>query len=483
MTNTSQTFDGGNVGAVPDLYDANLTTAEEGMVHDLFAVLIANLPMNLERSRYYRGEIGMSDLGYALDPRLKGRAGSAVNWAAKSVDMLAQRSTLDGFAWADGNDRLADVFAENNMKTLYSQANVSQLTHCFATWTVTPGDDGDMSPVIINAHSALNSSVLWDMGRHRVRAGLALIDVDRDGEPCAWNVYLRDKTLELTRNGVRWECESKPHTVGRPLMEVMPYDPPLDRPLGRPRINKAVRDCMDKAKVTNALISVYSELFTIPQRYLFGTDPDDPVFTGGWDSLMGHVIEISDDGTGSNPTYGQLAQVSPQPLLEVYQHWAKEMSDETHIPLNALGVVQDNPSSAEAMYAANEPLIMDAKRMNDRNGAALANVARMALAIENDTSVSKLKPEDRNVTVIWGDAEHLSDSSRADSTVKEASVFAQYAAAGKEVPDVVLERMGYDEGERIRFRAQERRGQTSSAIDAIAAAVSGARDLVRREGE
>ena len=75
---------------------------------------------------------------------------------------------------------------------------------------------------------------------------------------------------------------------------------------------------------------------------------------------------------------------------------AVRFSGETNVPVSELGVVSDNPSSAEAIYAAKEPLVIEAVNLNADNGEALRDVALMCLALEEygftAEQISRMRP-------------------------------------------------------------------------------------------
>ena len=60
------------------------------------------------------------------------------------------------------------------------------------------------------------------------------------------------------------------------------------------------------------------------------------------------------------------------------------------MPISELGVVSDNPSSAEAIYAAKEPLVIDAQNLNADNGEALVNVPAMPSIVSQADAITKM---------------------------------------------------------------------------------------------
>ena len=457
-----------------------LSETENKYLDKMFAQLRQTRPDNYRRSRYYDGEIPLRDLGYAMPPKLKNRAAACVGWAAKSVDMLAVRSVFDGFTFEDGNDdRLKDVVTDNDLRGVYRQAVTSELTHCCVFFTVTKGDTSQGDPeVLITSYSAINATALYDVRKRRIYAGLALVDVGDDNLPSAWNLYTDDATIEIYKGGGKWNVTRHPNGLGRPQMEVMAYNSTIDRPFGRPRINHIVRGLADKARVINGLISLASELFTVPKIFLLGTDGTTFAGQDKYETIMGSIFEIEMNSEGEKPDLGQLSQMTMEPLASVYRLLASEFSAETDIPLQNLGILTDNPTSAEALYAGQEGISILCERMNEQNGMALENIARMAIAIKENKSLAELTEDERRVHALWEDTAHISAAARADATLKQWTVL-----SGGNVPDVLLEKMGWSDSDRMRYREQIENDMNTSAIDAIAEAVRGSGSYYRSEGD
>ena len=114
-------------------------------------------------------------------------------------------------------------------------------------------------------------------------------------------------------------------------------------------------------------------------------------------------------------------------------------------------MISDNPSSAEAIYAAKEALVIEAESsLNASNAQSLKNIALMALAIEENTPLSALGNifgEDYlDFTVKFMNPAMPSVVSQADAMTKIASVAPWIAES-----EVFLEEVGFDEGQRKRM--------------------------------
>jgi hypothetical protein len=86
-------------------------------------------------------------------------------------------------------------------------------------------------------------------------------------------------------------------------------------------------------------------------------------------------------------------------LTDELRALACQFSGATGVPLNSLGIVQDNPSSAEAIQAAREDICLVAERDIEADKATLRRVMQAAMSVEKNTTVDML---DTAVTAIFG---------------------------------------------------------------------------------
>src|SRR5690606_42152063 len=81
-----------------------------------------------------------------------------------------------------------------------------------------------------------------------------------------------------------------------------------------------------------------------------------------WDLLMGrNLADPADEETGDGPTSGQFPQLNMQPHTDQMRMWAQLFAAEAQLDLSQLGFQTDNPTSAEARYAAKEDLVIEAE--------------------------------------------------------------------------------------------------------------------------
>ena len=458
-----------------------LTSTLAGDLRSLFRVWNAKARRNVERSRYYHGHNSLKDLGIAIPPSLTSIE-TVVSWPQRAVDSFAVRSRLNAFTGDESvTDELDGIAAANDLYNVYRMAVVSELTHSCAAMTVTRGADG--TPVI-RAHSATTCAMLWDWDRHRIRCGVTVADVDEWGQPRAYNLYEDDCVVRFERLRDGWSHHVMSQPASRPLMEPLIFRASLDRPFGMLRISRAVMSITDSAVRTALRSEISAEFFTSPQKYLLGAPEDlfEPVCDDDgtmkaeaedavrnrlpgmtkWEAYLGSILAVTRDEEGNVPTFGQLAAASMEPHIAYMRNLAARFSGATNVPISELGIVQDNPSSAEAIYAAKEALIIEAEDLNESNGAAMRNVARMALAVAGNKSLDALTREERSVSCYFMNPSRPSLASQTDAMLKQASVF-----PGIVRTRVYWEELGYRDEQIDEIMAQMDRDAGSQVLQSV----------------
>lgn len=423
------------------------TSAERELFNTLVQVWQKHYQSNYRNECYYYQKIN-PDIESKASPNQIKSSDIVLGWPTKAVDMLVSRSVLQGFVSEIDDDAafLKEMFVENGLNELYRQAATSQLIDSCSFLTITQGM-GNEPEVVIGAHPARYSSAVWDMRERRIKAGIVIVDVEEKPttlpQPTQVNMYTDEFTYVCRRmNNNSWSVEKMVNPLGRPLMEPMRYRPDLNRPFGRSRISPAVRSLTDRALAVCFRTDVSAEFYTYPQRYLLGVDKRtaEEASKKKIDAYIDQMLMITSNANGDIPHYGQLSQMSMQPHDEQLQTLAKLFSGETGIPMTSLGVVFDNPASADAIYAAQSDLITEAEWLNAANGASLQNVAAMALAYKYGTTLEALTSEVKSIRATFKDPVRPSMSARADFAVKIAS-----AAPGYSQTKQFWRDLGYDE--------------------------------------
>lgn len=452
-----------NMIAIPQA--VGLEPEAQDQLRRLYEVWTSKLGRNQLRKKYYRGKNVLKDLGIAIPPQLK-KTDMVLGWSAKSVDMLASRSLFDGFVYQDSETGgIEDILRQNNFNMMYRQAVKSELIHSCAFITVSKGGAGEPE-VIISAYSAEFAAAIWDMRRKRIECGFTVVDVDKDTKMPTWiNLYNDEAVYEIKKTGSAWVANKLPHSQGRPLMEPLVYSPELDRPMGKSRISRAVMSIVDSGVRASLRAEVSAEFFTTPQRYLLGADEAIFKDKSKWEAYIGNIFAVTPNPeTGENPQYGQLAQMSMQPHVDYLRSLAAQFAGETGIPISSLGVIHDNPASAEAIYAAREDLIVEAESLNGTNGVALRNIGLLIHAIKNNTTVDELSEAEKSIMPKFRNPSMPSVVSQSDAIIKQCSVIPYLAQT-----EVALEELGYNESQRMRLLAEKRRIEAKTTLQELSA--------------
>lgn len=437
-----------------------LTEYEQDAMNRLFEVWLRKLTRNRLRMKYYRKKNELKDLGISIPPQLK-TLETVLGWPAKAVDMLAARSIFDGFVYADDVENgIEEILRENKFKLMYKQATVSELVHSCAFATLSKGAEGEPK-VLISFYSAENGAVIWDSRLKREECGFTIVEVDEKTKVPTWiNLYTDDAVIQLVKDGGDWAATRMEHPQGRPLIFSLVYCPDLDRPMGKSRISRAVMSITDSATRTALRSEVSAEFFTSPQKYMLGVD--DEIFTNQtkWEAYIGNILAVTRDEEGQVPTVGQFPQMSMQPHTEYMRSLAALFSGETNLPISSLGIIHDNPASAEAMRTAESYLIMEAESLNETNGETLRNIGLMVHAIAQGVTVDQLSDVERSLEPRFHNPSMPSVVSQSDAIIKQVSAIPWLADT-----EVALEELGYNKEQRIRLLSDKRKIVARAALE------------------
>ena len=449
---------------------SGLPLAEVDRLQDLITVFENHNAKNRKKQKYYEGNIKLSDvnLGIALPKSFYGLE-IGCSWGAKTVDVLAARSMFDGFVAEDGSDmeEMNRIAQDNGLIAEYQKSTRDELKlgSTFATLS-----KDDKIGCKIRWHTPLSASAVWDGAKNRIAYGMAIVDTERRvGDDYGWvakeiNYYTDDAIYVLKRDKYdAWSAERLPHPLGRPMMEAFVWNATTDKPFGRSRLKEPIRRLIDGYVRTIANATIGLEFSTSPQKYLLGVTDDqyDQVINQKFRQYIGNILASTvNPETGEKPSFGQLSQGSITPHVEMIRLLATQFSAATGLSVTDTGIINDaNPTSSDAILAQSQTLVALAEQLNTGNGDALRNVALMALAIANNTTIDGLSDEQRAVIPHFKNPAMPSVAVTADAAVKIAS-----ARPGFAETDVFLEMMGYDQADIRRIKAQEQRARGQTAL-------------------
>ena len=445
-----------------------LTPAEQAALAQLVDLWRVKQPRNRLRQAYLDGVVRPDNLNISVPDDMVDQLGAVIGWPRKVVFGLSDLLIWDGVTSSTGSDNpfeIDELLAATGFELEIAQTIPSSLTHSVAFLTLRKGVEvAGEPPVIIQGHSADWAAGLWDRVRRRLSYGLTIDDIDDAGRPTRFTLYTADSTYVVELNTASaWRIiHAELHGMGAPMMEALPFEPSLDRPLGRSRISRDVMSITQRAMRTVLREELATELFTAPGILLSGVDSDLIDDLRSWDWKLGTIKTISSGEEPEGPKVTVLPQQSAQPFTEQMRALATELSGVSSLPVSSLGVIQDNPSSAEALYAAKEELVIKAKNAQRVFDAALNRVYAHAVMMRD--GLDEMTPELRSLATRWGDPAHPSIVSQSDAIVKQISALPWLAES-----PVVLEELGYSGSQIARLMSDKRRAEASGLLDRLSA--------------
>lgn len=418
---------------------------------------------------YYEGKMRVRDLGIAIPPHLR-TLEVVVGWPGTVVDVLEERLEHIGWVVPGRSDDLgiSQIVEENHLNEEFSKGHLDALIYGITFGVVGKGADDEPNP-LVTIESPTRMTGIWNR-RKRALESAVCVTTDDKGDVNGAALYLPGETIDVVKTERGWELENR----DRHAMPVLPVEPIVNRPRagdagGRSEITRAIRTYTDHAVRTLLGMEIAREFFAAPQRYILGADESAFQDAEGkpktaWESYLGRVLALTANEDGQLPQVGQFAAGSPRPFIEELRQLAMLVAAESGMSATYLGIIHDNPASADAIRAADVRLEKRAERRQRIFGAAEGRLMRKALWVRDG--------KDPGVTPrpVWRDAGTPTRSAQAQEAV--ALVTAGILPADS---DVTYERIGLSDTDRQRVRADLRRQRLTQAVSALAAAAEAAR--------
>lgn len=427
---------------------------------------------NEKLRNYYEGDIDPPKIGIDTIPDSV-NVDMHCDWPRKAVTSVSERARLDCFTFAgNGSDpTMTRVVQDNDLVGSFNRHVSSELAQGCMFGTV--NNNGKKGTAAVRFHTAETAAGIWDVGESRLGSGFAIADARRTSwsplapVPVQVNMHVPYAIIVLKQvESARWVAEKMPHPLDRPLMESFAFRPTGVKPFGQSRITKMVMNTSDEVVRTLQNMAISAALYASPSKYLLGlTDEQfDTIQKNKWATAIGALLLSTRTEDGQIPNYGQLPAVSPQPYIDLIRAHACLFSGATGVPLNSLGIVQDNPSSAEAIAAAREDICIAAQDLIESNSVSLRNVALMAMAVAEDKTIDQLTDQQKTVMAHFKDPSMPSIVSQADAMVKIAASDNEFAGTS-----VFYEQMGFDEATRRRIMSDKEKQRAKKAVSALMA--------------
>lgn len=430
---------------------------------------------NALRRQYRDMQVNVAFLGASVPPYMRDQLDIVCGWPDKAVTSLASRCMWDGVTSPSGEEDplgAMSLLHDNRFDLLVPELVDATLTYCCSFVVALPGDTAAGDPdVVVTGADALWATGLWDVRRRGLEAGLLVDSADDNGKPTSMLLLTSEHVTRLALGDRGWVAVSRmDHSLGRVPMEPLPYRPALGRPFGRSRISREVMSITDRVVRAGFRTEVSSDLYAAPALLLLGAD--EQMFQNAqgertplWSWYMGRLKSLPKDEDGDKPSLQVIPQQSMEPFLAMKRALAAEFASATSLPISALGIVQDNPSSAEAIYAAKEDLVIEAQNTTRSIGYGLNRIVQDAICLRDGIPVTEMDDEVRNLATRWRNPAMPSVVSQSDAVVKQISAIPELAQT-----DVALEELGYSAEQIVRIRSQIKRAQAGAVLDRLLAA-------------
>lgn len=449
-----------------------MTPDEAAVFGKLWGQVVARTRRNMLRSDYHNSKKRLERVGFSVPPHMVDFQ-TPIGWAEKTVTVPAARVRPDGYSSSvkSGLSReLDEITGTDAHRALERQWTRSAMQHGVSFAFVTPNDDPEGEP-IRTLRPASKATATVDPRTGEVTAALEMVSTTQT------LMYLPGLTLRVERVRGPWMVLDE--YVGiKDLVpcSVLPWDASLERPMGRSRITRPLMGFIDNGVRTMLRQEVQAEFFSAPQRSLLGAQPEhfqddqgnkiDPL-----KALIGGIWALpdvfdEDEQKLVRPAIQQLQQASMQPHSDMLRTIAAMVSSETTMPLAYLGVVHDNPSSADAILASESDMVAMIENELPSIGAARVDYARKILAVKHGEWTPEMRKDLTSLRAGFRDPGTPTLAARADAGQKYVSTFPDGD------PEVAMEVYGLRPDQIERNLAHARKVDASSAIDALLAATT-----------
>ena len=328
----------------------------------------------LLRYKYYEMKQKARDLNISTPEGLKW-LNEVLGWCSKGVDTLADRLIFREFR--NDNFDINSIFQVNNPDILTDSAILSALISACSFVYISPDDSGYPRLQVIDGG---NATGIMDPVTGLLAEGYAVLERDNDTDAVLSEAYfLPDQVQYYDQQGVRIYT----HQVGYPLLVPIIYRPDSKRPFGHSRISRACMDLQNSAVRTLKRSEVTAEFYSFPQKWVTGLSQEAEKMDK-WKATMSAMLAFEKDDEGGRPVVGQFAQQSVQPHIDQLRMFASAFAGETGLTLEDLGFPQTNPSSAEAIKASHNTLMLTARKAQRTFGSGLLNVGFLAACLRDE---------------------------------------------------------------------------------------------------
>lgn len=445
----------------------------DGADKDLFARLFSTWSQkrrrNLLRTVYYEGKNALKDFGIAVPPQMQS-AFTPLQWIAKGVHAVTGRSEFEGFVSPTGDADpfgMAGLLAENHFYEEFPQATKSSAIHACAFITVTDGDVQSGEPeVLYLARAADMSAAVWDRRRRSLAGFLSIIDA-ADSDPTEMVFYTPEWVYSLVKASSGWRASKRANRLGEVQVARLAFEPELNRPFGHSRITRTSMGLTDAGVRTLLRSEVSAEFYSADKYWLFGADVTKFIGDDKWNALMGRMNAVDvDTAAGDKVDIQRFTGSSPQPHADQMRLIQSMFADDQDLDVKYAD--SSNPSSADAIYAAKEDLIVKVRTANRTWGYGAVKAFQLGVQLRDGKGMTD---ELRALSAQFTDPAIVSPSARADAFSKLSTNIDGFgnSTVGMKYAGLPLEDIA-------QFKAEQDRVDSASRLTLLAEAARGLRN-------
>jgi len=460
------------MGELSTLKNAHgLSRSQMDVLDELCAVYERVADRNKTLDEYYDGKVSVPELGLTVDRDDFTRARNAIAcyWPEKVVDALADRIRLRSVDDGSGEGLVARIAGANSLVEQYDGFLISKLKH--GPMFATVGAQGGGRLPLIRFHSAKTAVAIPsdDMQFGRIGAGFAIArwgfgNALEGPKPVQVNFYEQDKTTVLVKDGDSWKVDYSTLSVGVPMMVSFVHKRTAEKPFGKSRITRFVQGLTQSAVRVLWDAEVSAALYAMPKDAIMGLSDDqfDAMLSNKQKAYLDSLILSTTNDEGGTPTLQRLTANSPEVYRTQLNMLGAQLSGATGTPLNSLGIVQDNPSSAEAIQASREDICLIAENDIQGDRESMKNLMRRAVAVAANKTLDELTDAERDIRVAYAEPMLNSRAAVADFAVKFASVREGFGKTR-----TCARMMGMDEDAIDALEVEERRSRANTMVDRL----------------
>ncbi|TDF92036.1 phage portal protein [Arthrobacter terricola] len=460
-----------------------LTSDESSAFSRMLKTVRQKANRNRLRDDYVEAKKKLEKIGFSIPENMKDFQ-NVIGWAHKAVKVPASRIRPDGFILPNGSSMLDDLHdtVDGHVAVLERMAIEASLQNSAAFVFTTPGDPDLGEPdVVVTARTALEATAEIDPRTWRVTAALEVVSQS------VVLLYKPGMTLQVERADGGWRVTRESNGIPDKV-PCVPYvwGRSLKRPFGRSRVTRPLMGYIDSGVRTMLRQEVTAEFYSAPQRALLGADESHFTDAQGnrispLKALLGGIWALpdvwdEDEGKLVRPSIQQLAQASMQPHSEMLRTIGLMVSSETTIPVGYLGIIHDNPSSADAILASESDLVAMVEDELASINLSRVDLARNILAVKNGEWTPAMERDLRGLKSRFLDPGTPTMAAKADAGVKFAGAFPDGD------PEVAMEIYGLDRSQIERMNIYRAKQAAGSRLDTLLAAAKSSAAPVFSDG-